>query len=104
MPEDVTVKQATQDRGLEFNDFLDKVHARILERAKQEEIFGLLRLGNVWRYNNADATIAQGPSPSDLLVMFRSGPDASKISQCKAGSADATADVIVDTLQKLTEP
>jgi hypothetical protein len=104
MPNEETVQQATRDRGPELNDFLDKVDERILARAKEESIFGLLRLGNVWRFNNADATITQGPSPSDLLVSFRCGADASKISQTKAGSVDSTADVIVDTLQKLTEP
>lgn len=112
MPDkDETVKQATQptlaaqaaqDRGLEFGEFLDKVHERVADRAKEEHIFGFLRLGNVWRLNDAEATITQGSSPSDLLVTFRRGPDASRVSECKAGSVDSAADAIVDTFARLT--
>lgn len=100
--EDKTVKQGTQDRGLEFSEFLDKVHERVVDRSKEEHMFGLLRLGNVWRLNNAEATITQGPSTDDLLLTFSRGPDASRASQCKAGSVDSTADAIVDTFDKLT--
>jgi hypothetical protein len=98
-----TVTQAAQDRGLEFNEFLDKVHERIVDRLKEERVFGLLRLGNVWRLNDAEATITQGPSSSgDLLVTISRGPDASRISHCKADSVDSTADAIIDSFEKLT--
>ncbi len=99
---DETVRQTTQDRGLEFSEFLDKVHERVLDRSREEHIFGFVRLGNVWRLNNAEATITQGPSAGDLLLTFTRGPDASRASQLKAGSVDSTADAIVDTFEKLT--
>jgi hypothetical protein len=102
--EDESVKQAKQDRGLEFSTFLDKVHERVVDRAKEEHIFGIRRLGNVWRLNSAEATITEGPSPTqagDLLVTFRSGADASRASEYKAGSVDSTADAIIDRLEKL---
>src|SRR5665213_757670 len=99
--EDESVKQAKQDRTL---DFLDKVYERVVDRAKEEHLLGLRRLGNVWRLNNAEATITEDPSPAqagDLLVTFRKGADASHSSQYKAASVDSTADAIIDRLDKL---
>jgi hypothetical protein len=86
----------------EFSRFLDNVHERLVDRAEHEHISGLRRLGNVWRLNNAEATITQEPSPSDVLVTFRCGPDASRSSQYKAGSVEATADTIIYRLERLT--
>ncbi len=99
--EDESVKQAKQDRRLEF---LGKVHERLVDRAKEKHLFGLRRLGNVWRLNSAEATITEDPSPTqagDLLVTFRQGPDASHSSVYKASSVDSTADAIIDRLDKL---
>jgi hypothetical protein len=95
--ESETVKQPTEDGGLDFNEFLDKVDARLVDRAKEEQMFGLRRLGNVWRFNDVDATITP-----DLLVTFRRGPDASRVTQIKAGSADSTADAMIDEFDELT--
>ena len=97
--EDGTVQQATQDQGLGFSDFLDKVHERVVARAKAENIFGIARVGNVWRLNNAEATIGHG---SGALVTFRYGADASRASEIKAGSVESTADAIVDKFEHLT--
>jgi hypothetical protein len=102
MPDQVTAKQATQDPGLEFSEYLDKLHERIVDRAKKEHIVGILRLGNVWRLNNVEATITQGGSPTDLLMTFRRGTDGTRTTESKVGSLESTAEAIVEKFEKLT--
>lgn len=91
-----------QDRGVEFNQFLDKVAERVVDRAKERHVPGLSRVANVWRLNSAEATMSQDLPSSDVLVTFRCGPDASRFSQYKADTVDATADTIIDRLYFLT--
>lgn len=95
-------KQATQDSGLEFKAFLDKVHQRVIDRAKEEHIVGILRLGNVWRLNNVEATISQGASPKDFVLTFRRGTDGTRTSHSKVDAVDSTAEAIVDKFDKMT--
>lgn len=87
-------------QNVEYSEFLDKVHERIVDRAAKKHLTGILRLGNVWRCNNAEATIMKDPSRDDLLIMFRCGPDASRYGQHNVGSVDETADLIVDGMEK----
>jgi hypothetical protein len=86
------------NRKLEYGEFLDKVAQRIADRAKERNVPGLFRLANVWRFNSAEATITPDESSNDFVVTYRCGPNASRISQCKAGSVDSTADAIIDKL------
>jgi hypothetical protein len=84
---------------LDFSEFLDQVDQGIAHRAEARELHGIRRLGNVWRCNNAEATVtrdASAPQAGDVLVSFRSGPDARRMGRFKADSVDATADLIVD--------
>jgi|GEM_PF-5718790 len=97
---DQTVEQAKHDRRLEFGEFLDQVHERVVDRAKAKHLVGMLHLGNVWRLRNAEADITQDSQTGELMVTLRSGPDASLISHYKAGSVDSAADVIVDGIKK----
>lgn len=90
-----------QNGRLEYIEFIDKIAERVAVRAKEREIRGIYRLANVWRLGGAEASIAQGPSLSDLLVTFRCGPDASRASQHKVGTVDSTADAIIDRLDWL---
>lgn len=91
-----------QDRGVEFNDFLDKVAARVVDRAAARHVPGLSRVANVWRLNSAEATMSQELPSNDVLVTFRCGPDASRASEYKADTVDATAETIIDRLYFLT--
>ncbi len=90
-----------QDR-VDFNEFLDKVADRIIERAQARHVPGIARVANVWRLNSAEATMTQDVPSRDLLVTFRGGPDASRSSEYKPDNVDSTADAIIDKLYFLT--
>jgi len=87
---------------LQYSEFLDKVDECLTNRANERHIFGLRRVANVWRLNSAEASITQDSPSNDLLVTFRCGPDASRISQEKAGTVESTADAIIEKLNFLT--
>lgn len=95
------VESLKQNGRLEYSEFLEKVAERIVVLAKERDVRGMYRLANVWRLNGAEASITQSPTSSELLVMFRCGPDASRSSQYNAGSIDSTADAIIDRLDWL---
>jgi hypothetical protein len=103
LEKDETVDRGKHDRRLEFGEFLDQVHQRVADQAKGKELIGILRLGNVWRLRNAEASITQDSSstqPGNLLVTLRTGPDSSLTTQHKVDSVDSAADVIVDGILK----
>jgi hypothetical protein len=89
---------------VDFNEFLKQVDERVVVHAKEEEVHGLLRIGNVWRLNRVEASITKdATSKSDEYELtVQGGPDASRIFHSKVGSADATATEIVRRLGTLT--
>ena len=87
---------------VKLNEFLDKVHERVVDRASKDHIYGVARVGNIWRFNNAEATITDGLPSGEFLVTFRYGADASRSSKMTSGSADSTAEAILDNFESVT--
>lgn len=89
---------------VDFNEFLKQVDERVAVHAKEEDVHGLLRIGNVWRLNRVEASITKDASnkSDEYELTVQGGPDASRIFHSKVGSVDATATEIVRRLGTLT--